>query len=377
MGSVRDSCLNYSLKETPFSLYLTIRKTFVKISSTFDQNSSVSWRNLTNTETKDLESKLEAAEESNSNLQNLYEEAVEDSETTHAKVKELENLLDNDSRKVKLVSFDKMESEMKSKDCLIEKLKAENDNLENDLQSAEKNWKELKKQIKMKDKEVYDLRKENKQVIENLDIVSKELKNLTNQVNKEKKVEAKKMKKQEKKEFIETLKLKPEQFACDSCDLILESLGKLKQHVISVHVTSTSTQTSIKESDDKSVQSDMLGSLNNMVTQTFEERDLEVEKYPCYYCGIDIVSEKHLIAHRIKCRGMSRVFGELGLPPNNPRSSTTSAESTMNEALALYLLHQQKMAARKYQCDICLNNFDSESLLGMHRVFTHSRMKVD
>ena len=193
-------------------------------------------------------------------------------------------------------------------------------------------------------------------------------------MNREKKVEAKKSKKIENKEFIETLKAKPEQIACSSCDLRLESLGKLKQHVVSFHVTTVSTQTSVKVSEDKSVQSDTLGSLKNMFTQTFEESDLELEKYP--YCGIDIVSENHLSAHIIKCSGMSRVFGELGLPPKVPSFSTTSAENNMNEALTLYLLHQQTLA-RKFQCDICLKNFDSESLLGMHRVFTHSRLKVD
>ena len=116
--------------------------------------------------------------------------------------------------------------------------------------------------------------------------------------------------------------------------------------MISFHVTTISTQTSEKVSDDKSVQSDTLGSLKNMFTQTFEESDLELEKYPCYYCGIDIVSENHLSAHRIKCRGMSRVFGELGLPPKVPSFSTTSAENNMNEALALYLLHQQTLTRK-------------------------------
>ena len=52
----------------------------------------------------------------------------------------------------------------------------------------------------MKEKEIHDLKRENKQLrIENLDVVSDEFKNLTNKVNREKKTEAKKMKKIEKK----------------------------------------------------------------------------------------------------------------------------------------------------------------------------------
>jgi hypothetical protein len=133
----------------------------------------------------------------------------------------------------------------------------------------------------------------------------------------------------EKKEFIKTLKAKPEQFACSSCDLILESLAKLKLHERSYHVTNSSTQTNEKECDDKSVQSNTHEYLNDMFTQTYEGSDLEVEKYPCYYCGINIVSDNHLNAHRIKCRGMSRVFGELGLPVPVPRRFPPSLNPSM------------------------------------------------
>ena len=82
----------------------------------------------------------------------------------------------------------------KSKVKCRRRLKSDNKNLENDLQNAEQNWKELNKLNNMKDKEVHDLKKENKQLIENLDMISNELKNLTNQVNEKKKSEFKKLK---------------------------------------------------------------------------------------------------------------------------------------------------------------------------------------
>ena len=89
---------------------------------------------------------------------------------------------------------------MQSKDCLIERLKLDNKNLDNELQNAEQNWRQLKRIKQMKEKEIHDLKRENKQLrIENLDVVSDEFKNLTNKVNREKKTEAKKMKKIEKK----------------------------------------------------------------------------------------------------------------------------------------------------------------------------------
>ena len=46
MNSVRDSSLIYSMTETPFSLYLTTKKTFMRSSSTFDQSSSASLNNI-------------------------------------------------------------------------------------------------------------------------------------------------------------------------------------------------------------------------------------------------------------------------------------------------------------------------------------------
>jgi hypothetical protein len=122
MNRVRDSSLNFSMQETPFSLYLTIRKTFVKSSPTSLYQNSSTAAQVNTTEIKDLKSKLRAAEESNSTLKSLYEEAVEDNEHTHIKVKELEKLLDDIECKVNQNEFetvDEIKREMQNKDSLI------------------------------------------------------------------------------------------------------------------------------------------------------------------------------------------------------------------------------------------------------------------
>ena len=61
--------------------------------------------------------------------------------------------------------------------------------------------------------------------------MSTDFKDLTTQVNKEKKAEAKKLKKGEKKDFIENLTSKEPVFQCSKCEVKVVSLVKLKIHV--------------------------------------------------------------------------------------------------------------------------------------------------
>ena len=119
---------------------------------------------------------------------------------------------------------------------------------------------------------------------------------------------------------------------------------------------------------------------NHFKDQTCQTLNCELPKepieplmceYPCFYCDYMIRSEEHLQRHLSECQERCAMISE------KVTNSESAKEPTMNEALKSYLLHYQKMAARKFQCDICLNNFESETLLGMHTVFTHSRLKID
>ena len=67
------------------------------------------------------------------------------------------------------------------------------------LETVEKNWKDLKKIVKVKEKENHDLEKENVLVSESLLSFKKELKDITLKVNKEMKDHEKKEKKDKKK----------------------------------------------------------------------------------------------------------------------------------------------------------------------------------
>ena len=61
--SVRDSLLNYSIQETPYSLYLTIRKSFARSANLEHCLSNLGPQNFTEIET--LKMKLKTAEEAN------------------------------------------------------------------------------------------------------------------------------------------------------------------------------------------------------------------------------------------------------------------------------------------------------------------------
>ena len=217
IGSVRDSLLNYSIQETPYSLYLTIRKSFARSANLEHCLSNLGPQNFTEIET--LKMKLKTAEEANLMLSKNYEEAVHNCEVCNAKIKDLETTVDElktEAQNVKLekCNLDKVKGEFQKKEKLIEDFKVEKNKLESDLEFAEKKWKELNKLVKMKDKELHEVKKETARVTENLTKVETEFKNLTAVRNKEKKNEDKKLKKLEKKELIERFKTKPEEFEC-------------------------------------------------------------------------------------------------------------------------------------------------------------------
>ena len=84
-----------------------------------------------------------------------------------------------------------------------------------------------------------------------------------------------------------------------------------------LHATAIGTQTEEKEFDDKVVQTLAADFSCDKTMQTIQDEKPRSEKYPCYYCGINIVSESHLNEHKRKCRGTSRICGVLGLPSGN------------------------------------------------------------
>ena len=216
----------------------------------------------------------------------------------------------------------------------------------------------MEKAVKAKDKQLHDTKKENLKLNENLVEIKAECKDLVLQSKNEEKARKKLEKKIETKGAIGS-----EHFECNLCSSKMESWDHMKRHKRIHHMETKSVQTdSICEIKvDKKIQVKRSDLESDKCTDTCENNIKTFERYSCHYCDFNIVSESQLHEHVKHCSGLIRY------------NSENKKEPTMNEALEAYLLHRQEVEARQYQCDICYNNFESWSLLGMHRVFTHPK----
>ena len=240
LKSLRKSGLNFSFQETSYSLYLTVRKSLAKNKTSqdaeFQTEHTVNVKTLSETkeleEIKNLKMKLTEAEDVNLRLQHECEEAVNDSEECHKKIEVLETKLSN---------------------CKDDKAK-----LECELEVAEKKMERLGQTIKEKDKTIYDLKKENNVISDNLSQIKSQCSTLSATVHRERKKEEKKLKKKESKDFLENLIGNSQElnFQCNICDIRSESSSKLQSHVRVYHMKSSAMQTQEIQMEDTNLQID-------------------------------------------------------------------------------------------------------------------------
>ena len=285
--SVRNSCLNFSMQETPFSLYLTIRKTFAKNTHEAPTLQPLATKLENDTflkdEIKQLEVKLSEAESMNQRLKCECEELSNNSEEKHKQLQILEAKFSNHKDdKIKLGS---------------------------ELESVEKKWKVLHKEVREKNKQNYELKKENEFILDDLTKLKSNFATLSATVNKEKMKEEKKQKKKESKEFLDNLKTDSADFTfqCCLCDLKKESQLDLQNHVRFMHMKSSSAHTNEIVTEDK-----------NLETSEAEFNSKECQKYQCFYCDREIVSEKNMLDHRQICHGASEYPSLFSLPVRCP-----------------------------------------------------------
>ena len=172
----------------------------------------------------------------------------------------------------------------------------------------------MNKTLKLKDKEINDLKKINSEIKTNISEAEAKFTALTTKVNVESKVEDKNQKKREHKHFIDNLK-EVKVYKCDKCNSKSETLDGLRSHIRVIHSRSVSTETEDNELDDKSAPWEPFGFWNDKTSQTSEDcEEIEFEKYPCNYCGTNIANLYHLDEHIMKCRGTYNLFTVPGLP---------------------------------------------------------------
>ena len=89
LNSVRTSSLNFSVFETPYSIYLSVRKSFSKSKLIPDHILPNCDNQKYANEIEDLKTNLKSAEHANNLLATKYEEAVAESEESFSEIQRL------------------------------------------------------------------------------------------------------------------------------------------------------------------------------------------------------------------------------------------------------------------------------------------------
>ena len=269
--TIKSSSLNFTAQETPFSLYVTIRKSLVKKyfnCENVDQNENSS-ENVTDLDV--LRSKCNILEAANKALKcevDLKLKTIEKKDSLIENLKRSQNDANNKLEetlkvnsekecKANMKKLNKLSNEVTKKVTVIEKLKDENDALKKELESSGSTSKKNAKLLKEKDKELHDLRKENQTTKDKFNQIDAEYSELKCTVNRERKENQRKEKSKAKKDFLNNLKSESQQqsdFMCDLCDEKCDSVGVLKLHIKSVHFQNSTTQTEEKTTEEKQAQ---------------------------------------------------------------------------------------------------------------------------
>ena len=183
--SIRSSNLHFTTQETPFSLYITVRKKL--INKQFD---SVSENELLNYELLKLKEKCDVLCQNNDELSNILKMKDKENEIHKKSVYDLSQKLEKAKLEVQ-EAIAEIKDVKKKHDNLVQNTKKVNDDLtriksENDTIKME--LKEAKKIVKSKERE--DFRKSSKidnleEVVKNLKLKSKEATDKKNKLNKE------------------------------------------------------------------------------------------------------------------------------------------------------------------------------------------------
>ena len=150
INCISESSLNYSVKLTPYSLYITIRKSFSKAHVPSCSFQSQSEKSLLKQQVQTLEDKLKEMEIAKDTLQCRLEEELNYNE-------EIKNEMRFLKEKTVQSENDREKSYKQNRAC-----KEENLELRGSLMSLETELKVLKKALVEKEKDIHDLGKEKK-----------------------------------------------------------------------------------------------------------------------------------------------------------------------------------------------------------------------
>ena len=207
LNSVRASGLNFCLNETPFSIYLTVRKSFIQSKSPNSLPEALQ-KNVEISQTKfeDLLRSHENLEKVNLRMKNDFADVLDDCDEKEKVIKGLKTNCGEKADRIKILESQIIELEQvnKSMETKSEKISKENKSLKQEISESNSELKITKKEVKNLEKENRDTGHEFVKKIEALEYRNKHLvESHAAEVRKEKndiKTVNKKLKKIEEKE---------------------------------------------------------------------------------------------------------------------------------------------------------------------------------
>ena len=255
-----------------------------------------------------------------------------------------------------------------TKDTKIKDLKSKNEILKsevketlNNIEEYRLNDKKLLKQLKDKDKEIYDLKRDLENKKESNVILSTECKELKVELAQEKKESTKLLKKESKKNSNKNASNETSSqtdiYKCELCRKSCNSEVEIDHHMKLIHKESVDcfSQTSEVKLTEKSSQSGI---------------NMKFDQYPCFYCEEVLFSQSHSAEHHTSCGKFSSPFLQKPSKPE-PKRSKDSQGNQQSFYKFFSDLHDQLHP--KIPCNECDITVESQEMLQLHKKVFHRR----
>ena len=177
LNTVRQSGLNFSIQETPYSFFVTVRKSVLKSLqvSILDESETGTVNLASNALTEELQSHCLFLEQSNSRLKSDFEDAVHELEVLQSEKNDLSEHLTESKDKIDIVgnNIKVVNEEKRALQIKHERICSENKNLKNELESTKADLVTAVSTLKTTKKEAKDssLQTENGQMEEKIKVL--------------------------------------------------------------------------------------------------------------------------------------------------------------------------------------------------------------
>ena len=348
LDKIETSQLNYSMIKTPFSATISLKKSYIKRIQSSSQRQGEDINYKVSGDINDLEKLTNENKKLKKAVIDLKETVAFQKDALDDKfklAKEKSKVIDDEIAvfRDELIQVKKERSKIGSQ---VKSLQDENAHLKSEIKchkhECDDLQKDLKKITKKHETDVNRLEKEKESVKKNANKLKEQVLDLEQQIEESKIVVKNKVFSTQTEEAYE----------CHNCAKAYPSEQDLVDHIESNHhkkTTESYSQTS------------------NIDVKTFSESNTAFVEYQCFYCGFLVKSRTSLLEHSTSC-------GKLVRKPLVTNAVPVVKNEDQMNVFKSYLQHLQTITSRKFQCMICQETFEFDTLLEMHKMFTHPKI---